>query len=344
MGLSVEFLGAAGCVTGSCILLRAGAATVLVDCGMIQGSKTLKALNYGSFPFDPTNIDAVMLTHAHVDHSGLLPKLSLAGFSRRIFATSGTIDLCGVLLPDAGAIQEMEVAALNRRSQRHGQATVRPIYTRSDAEDCLRHFEPVELGAWVDVASGVRARWWNSGHILGSASIEVEAEGQTLLFSGDVGPGGRSFEPDPEGPSGVDHLVLESTYGDVERPSFDDGARRAALAREIASAHAAGGPLLIPAFAVERTQDLIVDLLALIDASQAPPGPILVDSPLAVRACEIFARHAGEGGTGAFSRLRESGWLRFTERPEESKAIERLRGSLSSLQAGCATPGACDIT
>jgi len=313
------------------MLLSTPKAAVLIDCGMFQGSKTLKALNYGAFPFDLSRVDALLVTHAHVDHTGLIPKLARAGFTKPIYATPATIALCGVLLPDAGAIQEMEVEALNRRNQRHGQKEVSPIYTKADAEQSLRLFVATPLGDWIDVAPGMRARWWNAGHILGAASIEIEVEGagpsQRLLFSGDVGPGGRLFESDPEGPAGVDHVILESTYGDVERPALSRAERKSVFAAEIMAAHTAGGPLLIPAFAVERTQELIVDLLELIEANQAPPGPIFIDSPLAVRACDVFLRHgAVDGDAKTFSKLRESGWLKFTEGVDESRAIERVHG------------------
>lgn len=337
----LQFFGAAGCVTGACMLLTTRTASVLIDCGMFQGSKTLKALNYEPFPFAPSAVDAVLLTHAHIDHSGLLPKLLLAGYRNSIFATQGTIDLCGVLLPDSGAIQEFEVETLNRRNARHGQQTVTPIFTKADAEASLARFTAVPFQSWIDVAPGVRARWWNAGHILGAASIEVEVseggEKQTLLFSGDLGPGGRSFQDDPEGPGGIDHLILESTYGDVERAAVSDVERKRVLAAELMAAHVAGGPLLIPAFAVERTQELITDILELMESDQAPPAPIFLDSPLAIRACGVFLRH-DNGAETPFEKLRESRWLRFTENVEESRATERVRGWHIILAAS----GMCD--
>ncbi|MFZ4530426.1 MAG: MBL fold metallo-hydrolase [Alsobacter sp.] len=331
MKAKLHFLGAAGGVTGFCVLIETSRAKVLVDCGLFQGPKTLKQLNYNSFPFSPAAIDAVLLTHAHIDHSGLIPKLAVQGYAGPIHATAGTIALCGVMLPDAGAIQEMEVETLNRRNAQRARETVEPIYTKADAEACLSQFSAVTLDTWLAVVPGIRARWWNAGHILGSASIEVEvADGgatETLLFSGDLGPGGREFADDPEGPQGVDHLILESTYGNVEREAVTQDQRRTALAEVLQNAHDAGGPLLIPAFAVERTQELIVDLLELMEAGDAPRGPIFLDSPLAIRASKVFLREGRtQDGTERFRRLRESNLLRFTESANESRTIERIQG------------------
>ena len=331
MSTKLHFLGAAGGVTGFCVMIESGRTKVLVDCGLFQGPKTLKQLNYNAFPFSPSTIDAVLLTHAHIDHSGLIPKLAVKGFAGPVHATSGTIALCRVMLPDAGAIQEMEVKTLNRRNAQRGRDPVEPIYTKADAEACLDQFSAVALGTWLAVAPGIRARWWNAGHILGSASIEVEVvDGdttETLMFSGDLGPGGRDFADDPEGPQGVDHLILESTYGDVEREPVTQEQRQASLAEALRQAHEAGGPLVIPAFAVERTQELIVDLLEVMEAGDAPRGPIFLDSPLAIRASQVFLEkgHAADG-TERFRRLRESNLLHFTESADESRSIERMRG------------------
>lgn len=344
MAFKLSFHGAAGCVTGACFLLESDKARVLVDCGLFQGSKTLKALNYEPFPFDPRSVDAVLLTHAHIDHSGLLPKLALAGFKGRIFATRGTIELCRVMLPDAGAIQEMEVEALNRRRRRRGEDDLQPIFTRSDADETMGLFQSVSMKTWIEVAPGFKARWWNAGHILGAASIEVEEtdaeRAQRLLFSGDIGPGGRDFALDPEGPSGAGHLIVESTYGDVERgPSPTPEIRRKTLAREMLDAHAAGGPLLIPAFAVERTQELIVDLIEVMEAGEGPRGPIFLDSPLGIRASDTFLRHGRfDNGEHPFERLKASPWLRYTESVNESRAIERMRG----WHVIIASSGMCD--
>ncbi|MBX7248617.1 MAG: MBL fold metallo-hydrolase [Caulobacteraceae bacterium] len=332
MSVRLHFHGAAGCVTGACFRLVTDEAEVLVDCGLFQGSKTLKALNYDPFPFEPRRISALLLTHAHIDHSGQIPRLIRNGFRGPVYATAGTRDLCSVMLPDAGGIQEHEVEFLNRRNQQRGHPLVEPIYTRRDAERCLRNFEVVDFGDWREVAPGLRARWWNAGHILGSASVEVEIvrageEPLRLLFSGDLGPGGREFAPDPEGPGGVDHVIMESTYGAVERPPVDPATRRRLLAEVVRDAHRAGGPLVMPAFAVERTQELLIDLLQVMSDGAAPAGPIFIDSPLALKATEVFLRHGVDRhGENPFRNLRGHELLRPTPRVDQSRAIERLSG------------------
>jgi len=344
MPIDLTFHGAAGCVTGSCARLTTEHASVLIDCGMFQGPKPLKALNYERFPFDVGAIDAVLLTHAHIDHSGLLPKLMKAGFGGTVWATAGTRDLCGVMLPDAGDIQESEVRHLNRRNQQRGRDPVEPIYTARDAERCLDLFRTTKLGRDVDVAPGITARYWEAGHILGSASIElrVESEGETvsLLFSGDLGPGGRDFLPDPQGPAGIDHLVIESTYGSRVRPALDPAARRRLLAEELKAAQQAGGPMLIPAFAVERSQELLADLQILIREGEVPEVDIFLDSPLAIEATEVFRRHGWSPAIqrNPFEDLYASGRLMFLREPWESDRLERLRGWHIILAAS----GMCD--
>lgn len=334
MSVTVRFCGASRTVTGSCYLFQTTAGRLLVDCGLFQGSKTLKALNYQAFPFRPADIDAVLLTHAHIDHSGLLPKLVREGFSGRIFATHGTIDLCSFMLPDAGSIQETEVVTLNRRNAARGRAEVAPIYTQADAAASLDRFHAVEYGTWVNVIDGVRARFWNAGHLLGSASIEIEfakegnaGEPLRVLASGDIGPAAKLLESDAEAPVDFDYVLVESTYGSVDRPSVTSAARREHLAAEVRAASEAKGALLIPAFAVERTQELLVDLIALMARGKVPTAPIFLDSPLAIRATEVFRQHATSSDPEIdVQRLLSSPHLRFTETVDESKAIARLSG------------------
>lgn len=332
MTVELTFHGAAGCVTGFCARLVTPKAVVLVDCGMFQGSKTLKALNYGPFPFEAGSVDAVLLTHAHIDHSGLLPKLMRAGFGGPIYATAATRDLCAVMLPDAGDIQESEVRQLNRRNERRGRDPVEPIYTARDGERTLKLFNTVKLNREVAVAPGVTAVFWEAGHILGGTSIEVRIETEegplTILFSGDLGPGGRDYAPDPQGPTGVDHLVLESTYGARVRPSLDPASRRRLLAREINEAKAAGGPLIIPAFAVERSQELLADLLTLMQGGDIPETDIFLDSPLAIEATEVFRKRGWmrAAGRNPFEELRAGERLKFLKEPWESDQLDRLGG------------------
>lgn len=319
-------------MTGFCARLETAEATILIDCGLFQGPKTLKALNYRDFPFDARSIDAVLLTHAHLDHSGLLPKLVRAGFTGPVYATAGTRDLARVLLTDAGEIQESEVEHLNRRNQQRGKPRVEPIYTARDVAPTLSRFRKVKLNEAFEVAPGFRARYWNAGHILGAASIEVtvaETDGavQRLLFSGDLGPGRREYARNPEAPAGVDHLVLESTYGSRERPEIDIRTRRQMLARELNEAHAAGGPVLVPAFAVERSQELLADIATLMDEGAVPPGDIFLDSPLAIEATEVFLQRGWNSdlGRNPFDAIR-SERIRFLEKPWDSDKLDRLSG------------------
>lgn len=332
MTVHLTFFGAAECVTGSCMLLDTGRTRLLVDCGMFQGPKTLKALNYQPFPFEVSRIDAVLLTHAHIDHSGLLPKLFRAGFRGPILATRGTRDLCEVMLADAASIQESEVRHLNRRNEQRGLKRVEPIYTTSDVEPTLRLFETVKFNTLRDVVEGVEAVWWPAGHLLGAASIEVRIGlGETpltLLFSGDIGSGRQPFLPAPSGPVGIDHVILESTYGDRERIDLELSARRRALAKELRAARAAGGPLLMPTFAVGRAQELILDLLAVMESEPDLSTEIFLDSPLAIEATEVFLQRGWNADTGdnPFEPLRHAPRLHHLLRPQESDRLDRLSG------------------
>ena len=346
MSVTIRFCGAARTVTGSCYLFQTESGCFLVDCGLFQGPKTLKALNYGAFPFHPADINTVLLTHAHIDHSGLLPKLVREGFRGRIIATRGTIDLCSYMLPDSGNIQESEVRVLNRRNAARGRSEVAPIYTQADALASLDAFRPIEYEAWLEVIGGVRARYWNAGHLLGSASIELEFAGEgtsgqplRVLASGDVGPDAKLLQPDPEAPAGFDYIISESTYGDSDRPPTTPEARRQRLAIEVRDASVAKGPLIIPAFAVERTQELIVDLVSLMEHGDVPTAPIFLDSPLAIRATEVFRQHASSLDPEIdLNRLLSSPHLRFTETVDESKSIAKLTGFHIIIAAS----GMCD--
>jgi metallo-beta-lactamase family protein len=346
MSVILRFCGAARTVTGSCHLFATAAGKLLVDCGLFQGPKTLKALNYGEFPFAPSDIHAVLLTHAHIDHSGLIPKLVRGGFRGRVFATRGTIDLCSFMLPDSGGIQESEVAMLNRRNAARGRPPVNPIYTEADAVAALDAFHSVEYESWLEPLPGVRARYWNAGHLLGSASIELAFAGEgvggkplRVLASGDIGPDAKLMEPDPEAPTGLDYVLCEATYGDTDRPPVTRESRRQRLAAEVRTAQGAGGALVIPAFAVERTQELIVDLVDLMERGEIPQSPIFLDSPLAIRATEVFRQQSESLQSDVdIDKLLGSPHLHCTETVEESKSIARLTGFHIIIAAS----GMCD--
>jgi metallo-beta-lactamase family protein len=326
----IRFHGAAGTVTGSCQLVEFGGSKLLVDCGLFQGSKTEKELNYRQFPFDPKEIDAVILTHAHIDHSGLLPKLVRLGYDNPIFATPATIDLCSVMLPDSAHIQESEVEQLNRRNLHRGRHPVSPIYTARDASAAITLFRPVQLGAWQQAVDGIRFRFWNAGHLLGSASVEMEISGATpplrLLFSGDIGPRHKLLQFDARAPTGWDYVVCEGTYGNIQREPITDDERRDMLLAEVKAATHPHGALIIPSFAVERTQELLTDLVQLMETGAIEKSAIIIDSPLATRASEIFRRHARELENGdLLAKAIQSRNVRFTETTEQSKAIDNIR-------------------
>ncbi len=332
MVLKLTFHGAARTVTGSCYMIETDEAKVIVDCGMFQGSKTMSELNYRPFPFDPATIDAMLLTHAHIDHTGVIPKLTKNGFKGKIHCTRGTVDLCQIMLPDSGHIQESDVEQLNKRNAKRGLDPVEPIYTLEDAMKSLEHFRPVEYETWMSPAKGIRARYWNAGHLLGSASIEVEIEqaGQKptrLLFSGDIGPDNKLLEQDPEAPVTWDYVVCESTYGGRDRFERSLDKRREILANELKDAAARGGVMLIPSFAVERTQEVVTDLVYLMDHKLAPEANIFIDSPLANKATEIFRKHASEIENGGdLAKAFASPLVKATETVDESKGLAHFSG------------------
>jgi metallo-beta-lactamase family protein len=332
MTLKLTFHGAARTVTGSCYLIETDDVKVIVDCGMFQGSRTMSELNYRPFPFDPTTITAMLLTHAHIDHTGVIPKLTKHGFKGKIYCTAGTVDLCQIMLPDSGHIQESDVEQLNKRNAKRGLDPVEPIYTLEDATDALKHFSSVPYETWMSPAKGIRARYWNAGHLLGSASIEVEIEqaGQKptrLLFSGDIGPDNKLLEQDPEAPITWDYVICESTYGGRDRFERSLEKRRDILANELKDAAARGGVLLIPSFAVERTQEVVTDLIYLMDHNLAPQANIFIDSPLANKATEIFRKYASQIENGAdLAKAFASPLVKATESVEESKGLLHFSG------------------
>jgi metallo-beta-lactamase family protein len=288
--MKIEFVGAARSVTGSCYIIKNDNFTIMVDRGMFQGNNALRERNRLKSIHAPREIDALLLTHAHIDHSGLIPKMVKDGYVNKIFATRATVDLCAVMLPDSAHIQEMDVKWVNKRNKRKGVDAVEPLYTVQHAEESLKHFVAVNYGDMVDIVPGVKARFRDAGHILGSAFIElwVEEKGQTtkFVFSGDVGTRDQALIRDPETADETDYLLVESTYGDRLHKSKADTYRE--FLDIINASHNSKGNIIIPAFAVERTQEIIFTLGKLFKEGAIPKIPVYIDSPLAISATEIF--------------------------------------------------------
>lgn len=346
--IKLHFFGAAHTVTGACFLLEAGNSRILVDCGLFQGTKEVKERNYSPFPFNPAQIDFLLLTHAHIDHSGLIPKLYRHGFRGRILATAPTVDLCQVLLPDSAHVQEMEVERKNRKLRRAGRPLIQPIYTVEEAYHCQRLFQPVAYRQVLALTPEVKACFYEAGHILGSASIKVwarDAEGEvSIVFSGDLGKVDQPLVNDPMPPTSADYLVMEATYGARRHQEQRDLLAR--LAQVIAVTRRRGGNVLIPAFAVERTQDVLFALGLLIQQGQLAPDHLYLDSPLAVAATEIFCRYIPYLDEEAQAMALERNGacplllpgLRLARSAEESMAINQIREGAVIIAAS----GMCD--
>jgi metallo-beta-lactamase family protein len=292
--MRVQFLGAAQTVTGSCFLVHTEKSRFLVDCGMFQGSKSIKEYNYGEFGFNISDLDFVILTHAHVDHCGLLPKLYKKGFNGPTYSTKTTKELCGVVLPDSGYIQESEVERKNRKLARRGEPLLEPIYTAQDAENCLSNIIGYKYNEFIQVAEDVKIRFQDSGHILGAAMVEVfvweKGKETKIVFSGDIGNLNQAIIKDPTIIPEADYVVMESTYGNRYHINADN--RIDLLIEAVNKTMAKGGNLIIPSFAVERTQDMVYTLKKLKDEGKIPEVDIYIDSPMAVEATKIFVRNS----------------------------------------------------
>ena len=293
--MKIRFLGAARTVTGSCHMIEAGGSRFCIDCGMHQGNRAIEERNRNLAPYRPRAIDFVILTHAHMDHAGLLPALVANGFKGPVYCTTATADLLGVMLEDSAHIQEMEAERQAKKFRRRGlKHPPAPLYTVEDARRAAALLRPVDYHAPFTPAAGVRAVLHDAGHILGSGSVRLEIdEGRartSLIFSGDIGRPDALIVRDPETPPAADHVFMESTYGD--RDHKNEGESEAELASAIAWAHGHGEKVIIPAFAVERSQEVLYCLLNVWRAGNLPDDmPIFLDSPLAIRATEIFTRH-----------------------------------------------------
>lgn len=285
--MRLSFLGAAGTVTGSKYLLQRAERMFLVDCGLFQGQTTIRQRNWQALPFDPRKLSAVVLTHAHLDHSGYLPLLVKNGFRGRVYCTASTAELLNILLPDSGYLQEKDAEFANRRKySKHSPAA--PLYTERDARHALEFLSPVEFGAEQSLGDDTHILFERAGHILGAASVQLFFDRKAIVFSGDIGRYGDPVLPDPSPVEHADYLIVESTYGDRLHDKIDP---EAALADLVIRTTSRGGTVVIPAFAVGRAQSLLFHLQRLRSAGALSNVPVFLDSPMAVDASDIFCRN-----------------------------------------------------
>ena len=339
--MRLEFWGAAHTVTGSCYLLESEDRRFLIDCGMFQGAKRIRELNYDDFGFVPADIDAVILTHAHVDHCGLIPKLVRQGFKGNIYATKATCDLVNIMLPDSAHIQESDALIMNRKNLRRGVEPLEPIYSMDDVQEALKYFAPQAYGQEWQLAPNIKVVFRDAGHIIGSVIVEMwvtEGEKATkLVFSGDLGQPDQPILRDPEVITGADFVVVESTYGDRLHKIYD---KETELLEIINDTMDRGGNLIIPAFAVGRTQTLLYYLYNLWREGRLDSDiPIVLDSPLAINATRIFSKNYDIFDEGSLSMLEADGrlpnfpQLRICLTPEESRALNSSEGSAIIISA-----------
>lgn len=288
-GPSLTFLGAAGTVTGSKYMVETDGRRILVDCGLFQGFKQLRLRNWAPFPVDPASIDAVVLTHAHLDHTGYLPLLVKNGFRGPVYCTHPTFDLSELILTDSGFLQEKDADYANRHGfSKHAPAL--PLYAEADAEQALKQFRPLSFGADHAILPGVRIRFRLAGHILGAATVDMEVSGRRIVFSGDIGRYGSDTMPDPEPIPAADYLLVESTYGNRRHGTMST---EDALTDVITRTAGRGGTILVPAFAIGRAQALLFHLQRLKAAGRIPDLPVYLDSPMAQDATDILCRYPG---------------------------------------------------
>ncbi len=326
----ITFHGAAQTVTGSQYLLEANGARLLLECGLFQGRREESYRRNLNFPFEPTSLDAVLLSHAHIDHSGNLPNLVKNGYSGPIYATPATADLADLMLRDAGHVQEENIESVNHRRARRGEPPLEPLYTAAEATQVQPLLRPIPYNQPFEVAEGITARFVDAGHILGSAAIRLEIRNGNrrfnLWFSGDVGRRGLAIVRDPVLPFDTDYLILECTYGD--KPHRDPIQAHQELQEVVSRTVERGGKVIIPAFAVGRTQELLYSLRLMQAAGNLPPVPVFVDSPLAVSATRVFERHPEcyDEDTLRFIKIGKHPALTFEgltyiESAEDSKAL-----------------------
>lgn len=333
---TLAFLGAIDTVTGSRYLLRGETGRILIDCGLFQGPKKQRERNWAALPFDASSLDAVVLTHAHIDHSGYLPRLCKAGFAGPVYCTRGTRDLLGLLLPDAGYLQEEAAYHANKWGySRHHPAL--PLYTRADAEACLAQLHPVDFHTQFEPARGMTASFSRAGHIVGSACVRVTVDDHSIAFSGDVGRPSDPIMSPPEPLPDADTLVVESTYGD-RRHSGQDISR--ALEKVIVETVEKRGALVVPAFAVGRAQHLLFLISQLRARRRIPEIPVFLDSPMAINATRLLHDHGGDHILTAEEIRDLYRVATCTPTPDQSKEIDRQSGPMIVISAsGMCTGG-----
>lgn len=335
--MRLTFLGAAETVTGSRFLLETGTARVLIDCGLFQGLKRLRLQNWQPFAVDPASIDAVLLTHAHIDHSGYLPALARDGFSGPIWCSRGTRDLLGLMLLDSAHLQEEDARFANRhRTSKHDPAL--PLYTTTDAEKALALVQTIPaVGQPFEPVSGTRATFYRAGHILGSSTILVEADGRSVFFTGDVGRPVDPIMKPPDPPPAADVVVTESTYGNRLHAETDVSQELAEIVRQTVGR---GGTVLIPSFAVGRSQAVLSLLAELTERGEIPDLPIYLNSPMAISATEFFLANRDEHRLTEAQCERLRNGVQFVRTAEESKQLTPLQGPMIAVSAsGMATGG-----
>ena len=341
--ISIQFLGAARCVTGSKFLLRSAEGTTLIDCGLFQGLKELRERNWQPFPFPAAQIDQVILTHAHIDHTGYLPRLAKEGFRGQVYCTPSTAELLGLLLPDCGHLQEEDARyAAEKSFSKHNPPL--PLFTEQDARASLRLLQPVKFSQSVNLGDGLTFRYHPTGHILGAGSLEIRAGDTRLWFSGDLGRYHDEVMNPPTQGSEADYIFIESTYGNRLHAGRDVSTD---LADVINRTVRRGGSLLIPAFAIGRTQTMLYHIRQLEDAGRIPRLPVFIDSPMAVDASALYCRFGREENLKLDLTMTDDDCcpLRcrdttFVRTPEESKRINDLRTPAIIIAAsGMATGG-----
>ena len=336
MTTKLSFLGAVDTVTGSRYLVEGARGRVLVDCGLFQGPKKLRERNWTRLQFDGSALDAVVLTHAHVDHAGYLPRLCTSGYEGPVYCTHGTRDLLRLLLPDAGHLQEEEAHHANKWGYaRHDPAL--PLFTEEEAERCLAQLVPVAFETAFEPAPGFSSTFSRAGHILGSASVALAVEGNRITFTGDVGRPHDPLMKPPAPLASTDYLIIESTYGDRRHPPDDT---ENTLARLVVETVEKRGVLLVPSFAVGRSQHLLYLLAKLRLQKRLPECPVFLDSPMAIDATQLFRAHLDDHILSEAECASMFGIARYTHTPDESKEIDRSSGSMIVISAsGMCTGG-----